>query len=100
MVAPSYAQSRSALAKASGLGQLRKAAAPVPEPIVEAAPVVEEKPKRASRIKASAPTAVVAAPDTAASKRAPRRTKAVAEPVVEPAARPKRGRKAATTIDS
>lgn len=100
MVAPSYAQSRSALAKASGLGQLRKAAAPVPEPIVEAAPVVEEKPKRASRIKASAPTAVVAAPDTAASKRAPRRTKAVAEPVVEPAARPKRQRKAATTTDS
>ncbi|WP_394100503.1 MucR family transcriptional regulator [Roseixanthobacter pseudopolyaromaticivorans] len=100
MVAPSYAESRSALAKVSGLGQLRKAAAPAPDPIVEAAPAVAEKPKHASRIKASAPIAVVAAPETAPSKRAPRKAKAVAEPVVEPAARPKRTRKAAATTDS
>lgn len=99
MVAPSYAESRSALAKASGLGQLRKAAAPAPEPIVEAAPAVEEKPKRVSRIKVSAPAAVAAAPATAPSKRAPRKAKAVAEAVAEPAPRPKRGRKTTATTD-
>lgn len=100
MVAPSYAESRSALAKASGLGQSRKAAAPAPEPIVQAAPAVAEKPKRTSRIKASTATAVAAAPETAPSKRPPRKAKAVAEPAVEPAARPNRGRKAAATTHS
>lgn len=99
MVAPSYAESRSALAKASGLGQSRKAAASAPEPIVEAATTVAEKPKRASRVKASAPTAVVAAPESIQAKRAPL-AKAVGEPVVEPPARPKRARKTAATTGS
>lgn len=100
MVAPSYAEARSALAKASGLGQLRKTAAPVPNPVVEAAAAVVEKPKRASRIKASAATAVAAPPETAPSKRAPRKTKAVAEPVAEPVAKPKRMRKTGKPTDS
>lgn len=100
MVAPSYAESRSALAKASGLGQSRKAAASAPEPIVEAATTVADKPKRASRVKASAPTAVVAAPESIQAKRAPRKAKAVGEPVVEPPARPKRARKTAATTGS
>jgi predicted transcriptional regulator len=75
MVAPSYAEFRSALAKAFGLGQSGKAAAPAPEPIVQAAPEVEEKRKRVSR-KASGPTAVAAAPKTNPSSRAPRKAKA------------------------
>lgn len=100
MVAPSYAEARSALAKASGLGQSRKAAAPAPESIVEAVPPVAEKPKRAPRIKAIAPSVVAAAPETAPSKRAPRKAKAVAEPVAEPAAKPRRARKTAATTDS
>ncbi|PZP19004.1 MAG: transcriptional regulator [Sphingomonas hengshuiensis] len=95
MVAPSYAEARSALAKASGLGQLRKAVAPVPEPVVASSPSVMEKPKRTPRTKASAPIAVAAAPETAPAKRTPRKTKSVAEPVAQPAAKPKRARRAA-----
>ena len=100
MVAPSYAESRSALAKASGLGQSRKAAASAPEPIVEAASAVADKPKRASRIKASAPTAGLAAPESIQTKHAPHKAKPVGEPVVEPSARPKRARKTAVISGS
>jgi predicted transcriptional regulator len=100
MVAPSYAEARSALAKASGLGQLRKAAAPVPEPVIDAVPAVAEKPKRAPRVKASEPAAVAAVPETAPSKRPPRKAKAVAEAMVQPAAKPKKARKAPASTHS
>lgn len=94
MVAPSYAEARSALAKASGLGQLRKGAAPAPEPVGEVATAAAESPRRAPRAKVSAPA--VAADVPSPSKRTPRQTNALAEP----AAKPRRTRKTAEPTDS
>lgn len=94
MVAPSYAEARSALAKASGLGQLRKGAAPAPEPVGEVATAAAESPRRAPRAKVSAPAVVADVPSP--SKRTQRQTKALAEP----AAKPRRTRKTAEPTDS
>ena len=84
MVAPNYAASRSALAKASGLGQLRAAnVAPLPAP--------EEKPKRATRsgkVAASEPL-TESATTPVKVRRAPRIAKTTETPA-EAATKPKR----------
>mgnify|MGYP001014825234 CR=1 FL=1 len=96
MVAPSYSESRSALARASGLGQLRKVAAPELEPAIEPVPATVEEPKRTPRTRKN----VAAAPGTIPPKRAPRRARGTEEPIVEKAAKPKRTRKAAIATDA
>lgn len=63
MVAPNYAAARSALAKASGLGQQRK----VPMPV----PVVTEKPKRAARVAKVTTAETTAKPLVRKPRRAP-----------------------------
>lgn len=100
MVAPSYAEARSALAKASGLGQLRKAAAPVTESVVEAAPTVAEKAKRVLRVKGSTPAAIAAPPEATQAKRTARKTKVIAAPIAEAPAKPTKARKTAKPTDS
>jgi predicted transcriptional regulator len=79
MVAPSYAEARSALAKSMGLGQQRKRAAAAPEPKAKgakaAAPKAAAKETVPAPKKAAAPKAKAAA---AAPKKAPARKKAAA----------------------
>lgn len=61
MVAPNYAATRSALARASGLGQVRGARGAEPAPAVETvAPAPEASPKRASRKSKAEPAAAPA----------------------------------------
>ncbi len=69
MVAPSYSESRSALARASGLGQSRRAEAPASEPMIEPATMIPKKPNRASRVKKNPSAAVMAARETVTPKR-------------------------------
>jgi len=70
MVAPNYAEARSALAKSMGLGQQRRtAAAPVEEPVAKAAPKKRAAaPKAKAAAEAPAPVAKAAAKPKAAPR--------------------------------